>query len=301
MISKNLRLEIEAAGFRLKIFKAEHLKEISTDFKMLAEQGILDKDFYKNNLADFNYDYNSILSNAKSVLVIASPQHKSIAEFRYDDKTVKTVIPPTYMYPDINRRITGMLNYVLAAEGYGFAKPVIPLKLIAVRSGLGRYGRNNVCYILGLGSFFRLSAYITDYEFDEDSWGDIRVMESCSSCSACVDNCPTGAIDKGRFLIHAQNCITNFNEYDTSMPEWISPLWHNSIVGCMKCQEVCPHNAKLIDLVDEKICFNEKETGLILGGSSFNDLPTETKNKIVHIGMESYYNVLPRNVRLLSI
>ncbi|MEA4847954.1 MAG: 4Fe-4S double cluster binding domain-containing protein [Clostridiaceae bacterium] len=301
MISKNLRSEIEAAGFRIKVFKAEHLKEISNGFKMLAEQGILDKDFYENNLADFNYDYKSVLADAKSVMVIASPQHKSIAEFKCNDKTVNAVIPPIYMYPDINSRITGILNNVLAIEGYSFAKPVIPLKLIAVRSGLGRYGRNNVCYMPGLGSFIRLSAYVTDYEFEEDSWGDIKVMESCSNCTACIDNCPAGAIDKRRFLIHAQNCITNFNEYDVPMPEWISPLWHNSIVGCMKCQEACPHNAKLTDLVDERICFDEKETEMILDGSAFDNLPLETRRKISHSGMEEYYNVLPRNIRLLSV
>jgi epoxyqueuosine reductase len=83
------------------------------------------------------------------------------------------------------------------------------------------------------------------------------------------------------------------------MPEWISPDWHDSIVGCMKCQAACPHNAKLIDLVDERICFDEKETGLILDGSVFDNLPIETKEKISYAGMESYYNVLPRNIKLL--
>lgn len=298
MISKNLYSEIEAACFRIKTFKIEHLKEISSDFKMLAEQGVLDEDFYKSNLTDFSYDYKNVLADAKSVMVIASPQCKSLAEFKYEGKTFTTVIPPTYMYPSINSRVTKILNHVLAEKGYSFAKPNLPLKLLAVRSGLGEYGRNNVCYISGLGGFFRLSAYITDYEFAEDSWGDIKVMKSCSSCSACIDNCPTGAIDKGRFLIHAQNCITNFNEYDTPMPVWINSDCHDSIVGCMKCQATCPHNKELIDLVDERIYFNEKETEMILGGSALNNIPLETRNKISYIGMEPYFNVLPRNIRL---
>ncbi len=299
MIKENLLSEIEAAGFRVKVFNAEHLKEISSDFKILSEQGALDKEFYTKSLTVFNYDYKSVLSNARSVMVIASPQRKSIVEFQCGDKTVMAVIPPTYMYSGINNQIISILNNVLAVEGYSFGKLVIPLKLIAVRSGLGRYGRNNVCYIPGLGSYIRLSAYVTDYEFEEDSWGDIKVMESCSNCTACIDNCPTGAIDKGRFLIHAQNCITNFNEYGTPTPEWISPLWHNAIVGCMKCQEACPHNAKLIELVDERICFDKKETGMILDESAINELPEETRRKISHLDMEDYYDVLPRNIRLL--
>ena len=299
MISKNLYSEIDTACFKIKTFKAEHLKEISADFKILVKKGLLNEEFYKSNLTDFNYDYESILSNGKSVMVIASPQCRSIAEFKYAGKKITAVIPPTYIYPSINSRITKILNNVLVEKGYSFAKPNLPLKLLAVRSGLGKYGRNNVCYIPKLGSFFRLSAYITDYEFEEDSWGDIKVMESCSSCSACIDNCPTGAIDIGRFLIHAQNCITHFNEYDTQIPEWVGPDSHNSIVGCMKCQAVCPHNKELIDFVDERICFSEKETKMILDGNTLDNLPLETRNKISFIGMEPYLCVLPRNIHLI--
>jgi epoxyqueuosine reductase len=36
------------------------------------------------------------------------------------------------------------------------------LKRLAVRSGLARYGRNNVTYVEGMGSFLELSASLTD-------------------------------------------------------------------------------------------------------------------------------------------
>ncbi|HWQ29561.1 MAG TPA: 4Fe-4S double cluster binding domain-containing protein [Negativicutes bacterium] len=300
MISEKLYQEIEALGFRMQTFKIEHLKEISEDFRILAEKGLLDAEFYRRYLAEFCYDHTGVLEGAKSVIVIAGPQGINHGVFEHEGRTVTAVIPPTYMYPVINDNIADILNKVLKEKGYSFARPALPLKLLAVRSGLGRYGRNNVCYVPGLGSFIRLSAYITDYEFEEDSWGEIKALESCSSCTACIDNCPTGAIDRDRFLIHAHNCITHFNECAAPIPEWINPQWHNSLVGCMKCQAACPHNAKLIDKVDEKICFDEVETGLILGGSTFDSLPEETRRKLVHIGMESYYDVLARNIRLLE-
>ncbi len=300
MINVNLRSEIEGAGFKIKTFRVGHLEEISTEFEKLAAQGLLDEDFYKSSLTDFNYDYKSILPNAKSVMIIASPQCKSLAEFKFEGKDLSAVIPPTYIYPGINSRVVSILDNVLSKNGYSFTKPVLPLKLLAVRSGLGQYGRNNICYIPGLGSFIRLSAFITDYEFEEDSWGDAKAMESCSSCTACIDNCPTGTIDKGRFLIHAENCITNFNEYETPMPEWVRSEWHDSIVGCMKCQAACPHNKKLVDFVDERIFFDEEDTRMILSGVPLNNLPVETKNKITNSGLESYYSVLPRNIRLLE-
>lgn len=300
MISEKLYREIEALGFRMKTFKIEHLKEISDDFRLFVERGMLDEGFYRSYLTEFSYDHTGVLEGAKSVIVVAAPQGINHGVFSHEGKTVTAVIPPTYMYPVINDRIVDILNKVLTEKGYSFARPALPLKLLAVRSGLGRYGRNNVCYVPGLGSFIRLSAYITDYEFEEDSWGEIKALESCASCTACMDNCPTGAIEKERFLIHANNCITHFNEYAAPIPERINPQWHNSLVGCMKCQTACPHNAKLIDKVDERICFDEAETGLILGGSAFDSLPEVTRRKLIHIGMESYYDVLARNIRLLE-
>lgn len=299
MISKALKSKIEAVGYKMKSFRVEHLEEISNEFTHLAEQGMLDKSFFEDNLTSFSFNCRNLLNNAKSVMVIASPQYKSLVEFRYKGKAYEAVIPPTYKYPEINNKVEEILNGVFYETGFSFTKPVLPLKLLAVRSGLGRYGRNNVCYISGLGSFIRLSAFISDYEFEEDSWGDMKAMESCGSCTVCIDSCPTGAIAKDRFLIHAQKCITNFNEYDTSIPDWINPDCHDSIVGCMKCQAACPYNSKLIDLTDERICFNDEESELILDGCAFGKLPPETRNRISSSGLEIYYHVLPRNMRLL--
>ena len=299
MIKEKLHQEMEAAGLRFKTFKVEHLEEIRHTFEELVEKGLLDKAFFRNNLENFNYDVKSLLPTAKSVIVTAAPQGKSIAEFQCEGSSYQAVIPPTYVYPVVISKLADIMNKVLVQEGYSLAKPALPLKLLAVKSGLGQYGRNNICYVPGFGSFHRLGVYVTDYLFEEDSWGEMESLTSCSNCTACIDNCPTGAIDSGRFLIYAQNCITNFNEYDSPMPEWVQPDWHDSLIGCMKCQEVCPHNQNRLNVIDERISFDEEETAMILNGRSFDSLPYETKGKITASGMEGYYHVLPRNLRLL--
>ena len=192
-----------------------------------------------------------------------------------------------------------MLDNFFAESGHGYAEISLPLKLLAVRSGLGKYGRNNVCYIPGLGSFFRLSVFITDYEFEEDSWGEAKAMENCAGCSVCIDSCPAGAIGSERFLIRAHRCITYLNESDNPMPEWVKPEWHNALIGCMRCIITCPCNRKFIDAVDEKIRFSEEETRLILNADSFSGLPLETRNKITRIGLNNSFSIMPRNIRLL--
>lgn len=299
MISEKLHGEMEAAGFRFKTFKAGHLREISTCFEELVSQGVLDEKLYRNSLSNFNYDFERVMENAQTVIVLAARQGISYAVFEAEGGTIETVIPPTYNYSGIISRIEGILDNVLVKSGYSLAKAVLPMKLLAVRSGLGRYGRNNICYVPGMGSFVRLAAYITDYESGEDSWGDVKALDSCSTCTACADKCPTKAIDKGRFLIHAHNCITNFNECDIPIPEWFNPDWHNSLIGCMRCQTACPHNRKLIDEVEERVFFDRKETSMILGGIAYENLPEKTRSKLYHTGLKPYYHILPRNIRLL--
>lgn len=299
MIDNKLYSAVEAEGFAMKTFHAAHLEEIRHDFEKLVEQGLLEEEFYKNNLTNFNYDYESILNKAKSVIVIAVPQKGSIAEFVYKGKKINAAIPPIYLPSNIRSKLTNILDCTLVEGGYHYSRPMLPLKLLAVRSGLGQYGRNNICYVPKIGSFLRLHAYITDYEFADDSWGAVKVMESCKNCTACIESCPTKAIEEERFLIKAQNCITNLNEFLTPIPKWVSPSWHNAIIGCMKCQQACPHNKHNLEAVEQRICFNEEETEQLLRAVAMEELQASVRDKLIHSGMDSFYNVLPRNLQLL--
>jgi len=95
---------------------------------------------------------------------------------------------------------------------YQIARMALPLKILAVRSELASYGKNNISYIPGMGSFYRLIAFYSDFPCQEDIWLEPQMMKHCHNCSACLDNCPTGAITSGGFLLHAERCITFHNE-----------------------------------------------------------------------------------------
>ena len=70
----------------------------------------------------------------------------------------------------------------------------MPWKLLAVRSGLAQYGKNNITFIQGLGSFYRLVAFISDLPCAEDNWGEFKSLDDCRNCDACTKACPSGAI-----------------------------------------------------------------------------------------------------------
>lgn len=299
MILEKLKTNFALSDLKFSIFNVSHLKEAKSNIQHLLTEGSLDKDIYDTYLSNFDYDYDAVFKNAKSIIIVAAPHKKSIIQFTYKGKKIETILPPQYAYPTIDQKVNDLLKHALIQNGYRFQPTRIPLKLLAAKSGLCKYGRNNIGYIPGIGSFSRLTSYITDYDPGIDQWGELEIMDSCKSCSICADKCPTKAIDKHKFLIDANKCLTHFNEFDKAIPDWIQPQWHNSIVGCMECQNSCPHNRELLSLVDKNIIFNEAESAMILNKTLFEELPGETKLKLHELGMSEYYNVLSRNMKLL--
>ena len=164
---------------------------------------------------------------------------------------------------------------------------------------MAEYGKNNIAYVEGLGSFVRLRAFLSDMPAAETDWLEPQAMKECGKCKACFKACPTGAIVSDRFLIHAEKCITFLNEWGEAFPEWIDPAWHNSLVGCMKCQLICPVNKHLVKWVEEGEAFDEAETRLVLNGVLLDHMPPETVQKLNRCYMMDYLDVLPRNLRAL--
>jgi epoxyqueuosine reductase len=169
---------------------------------------------------------------------------------------------------------------------------------LAARSGLGAYGRNNVCYVEGLGSFHRPVALISDLPCPEDTWQEARMMERCQTCQACIRACPTGAITAERFLLHAERCLTFRNEKPGSVPfpAWVDPAWHNCLVGCMICQRVCPENKEVLGWIEEGAEFSQEETALLLEGVPSDQLPDALTEKLAQWDLVDLLDILPRNL-----
>lgn len=192
-----------------------------------------------------------------------------------------------------------ILERAFEKTGYTIIKATLPLKLLAVRSGLGSYGRNNICYVEGMGSFHRLKAFYTDYPFPIDDWHEKKMIDRCMSCSLCSQACPTQCITLERFLIHAEQCLTYFNENEKEFPKWIDPRSHNALVGCMKCQLVCPENRAVVHLKERGATFSEEETSMILRETPLEGLPATLVSKLRRFNIDEYYSVLPRNLAVL--
>ncbi|MGY5874965.1 MAG: 4Fe-4S double cluster binding domain-containing protein [Candidatus Thorarchaeota archaeon] len=216
------------------------------------------------------------------------------------------LIPPNYRTDDytmeqlqatIAKKLIGEDNYRIED-----ARRNVHLKHLAARSGLARYGRNNICYVDGMGSMLSLYAFFTDYIFDEDHWVDMQIMDSCEDCLSCIKQCPTHSISKDRFVIDVDKCIPLYNEIQGEIPDWVPRNAHSALIGCMHCQLDCPANrdavAETVDLDD----LSESETIAILNEvvneDSIRALSQKLKVSPVD-AVPAYLPVFSRNLKAL--
>jgi epoxyqueuosine reductase len=297
-LSRALYKHIEKQGFQSRIVSITHLKELQKDIEAHHQKGLLDKELYDAYLASFDFECQRKLAGAKSLIIISVPQPQVRIMFAREDKTYAVIIPPTYNF-SADDQVADLLEAHLGPQGYKLKKVRLPDKLLAVRSGLAQYGKNNITYVNGSGSFHRPAVFMSDFPCEADSWGEPAVMEACESCSACLKACPTDAIGSDRFLLHAERCLTFFNEWPKDFPKWLSPACHNSLVGCMICQKVCPANKDVRKWTETGATFDNAETDLILNGASEDQLLPETLAKLKKLDMLEYYDVLGRNLKMI--
>lgn len=289
---------VRAAGYDLRIVSIARLAELEEAIKGPRRRNELDPVFYDECLSFFEFSPEGRLRDARSIIIVSVPQPKTELVFHYQGLARKIILPPTYVYA-VDEEVRRMIAEALAPEGYRVERARLPVKTLAVRSGLCEYGRNNITYRAATGSFHRLVSYCSDLPGDEDGWRGPAMMELCVKCRACLRNCPTGAITEDRFLIKAHKCLTFHNERQGPFPDWIDPGIHHCIVGCMRCQDVCPANKDVCDWVEPGETFDEDETRMILRARSETDLAQPTLEKLQRLFLVEYMKQLPRNLAKL--
>jgi epoxyqueuosine reductase len=289
---------LEERGYRGAVLPIEHVAQLKHEMEERLSRKEVDAGLYKKYLSGFKFDVTTNLPGICSIIITAAPQPQRKVVFHFNGQPHSVIIPPTY-YADTDDDVNSMLRDILSSNGYQVHRAALPLKLLAVCSGLANYGKNNITYVEGLGSFVRLRAFLSAMPAGGSEWAEPRAMKACDKCQVCLNECPTGAIAQDRFLLHAERCITFVNEWPEEFPEWVNPTWHNSLIGCMKCQLVCPVNKPFTSWVEDGEDFDEAETELILNRTPVDRMHPETVRKLNRCYMMEYLDLLPRNLRAL--
>ena len=145
----------------------------------------------------------------------------------------------------IRKRLRQLVAFIERQAGTGFnyriftdSAPVLE-RPIAEKAGLGFIGKNSLVIHPRAGSWFFLAEIYTDLELPVDPPFE---KNGCGPCTACMVECPTGAIVR-EGMVDARRCISYLTiEHPGEIPEDLRPLLGNRIYGCDDCQLVCPWN-----------------------------------------------------------
>ncbi|UCB46589.1 MAG: hypothetical protein JSV25_03970 [Spirochaetota bacterium] len=298
---EKLDLKLKQYNAQYRIVSSNHLSELQEEIEDLNRKGKINPEIYNSNITTFQYTLPDSNNSTRSLIVIAIPQKISIVVFKLNGKNVKTIIPPTYLFSKVRRKCIGILSEVFGNK-IEIIRAMLPLKLLAARSGLGRYGRNHLCYVDDMGSFTRLEAFFIQYETDRDDWQHKEMLQNCENCNKCVLNCPTQCIKNKEFnnkvlIIEAGRCITHYNENEGAFPPELHTGAHTALVGCIKCQVVCPVNHPYLKEKAIIETFTEEETDLILENKL--DASEAISDKLKNMDMDEYQPVFSRNLKAL--
>lgn len=114
---------------------------------------------------------------------------------------------------------------------------------LAIKAGLGEYGRLGLLITRRFGPRVRLGKIFTDLPLAHDAPSAFGVKAFCNACRACVDGCPVKAIPAGppgppppgpsylrgvvKWTIDAEKCFG---------------YWAQQNTDCAICIRVCPYN-----------------------------------------------------------
>lgn len=236
------------------------------------------------------------------VVVLALPRPAHAVTIRYQGRMIRGLLPPTYVrYRPSFEQVRGQLAASVFPDATLEVLDV-PLKALAARLGLTRYGRNNIAYAPRIGSYMQLYGYATDATLPiGPAWwpAEPRLLDECEDCDVCQSTCPTAAIGDDRTLLHGERCLTYANESPDDLPAFIPSSAHHCLVGCLHCQRPCPVNPPLT-VEDTGVVLDEADTALLVNPKDGQGAELDAlRDTLDDLGLSFDLNLLGRNLGAL--
>jgi len=211
----------------------------------LWEKGIQLRKFMDPDTAGYwekrglTQDVRAVLPDAATIIAAACPY----AVYQYPFSPGKGYYSAHYAaYPRARAAMTE-LGAVLQKDGYQVkVDPPLPMKEIAYRGGLGKYGRNGLIHNKQSGSLMTLHVLLTDAVLPPDEV-DPGELCDCGDCRLCIRACPMNAI-AGNGVVQIRRCLRYYMMSPGIVPVGIREKLGDRMLGCEDCQIACPRNWK---------------------------------------------------------
>jgi epoxyqueuosine reductase len=183
---------------------------------------------------------------ARSAIVLGvnyGPDHDPMAILAERDRAAISVYAQGDDYHELIKGRLKQLARWLQSRFGGELKVFVdtaPLleKPLAERAGVGWQGKHTNLVSREFGSWLFLGSILTTLELAADA----PEPESCGTCHACLDICPTQAFP-APFQLDARRCISYLTiELKGPIPREFREALGNRIYGCDDCLAVCPWN-----------------------------------------------------------
>jgi len=185
-----------------------------------------------------------LVPGAKSVISVAQNYY---TPFTHSGEKDKAKISRYARGKDYHKIIKKKLKHLLKVmqewdkriEGRLFVDTApIQDKLWAQQAGIGWQGKNTNIISREYGSWLFLGELVVNIELEYDS----PATDHCGNCTACIEACPTGALEPYR--LDARRCISylTIEMRGQPIPDELTAKLDSWVFGCDICQEVCPWN-----------------------------------------------------------
>ena len=297
-----LKREAKSLGFlSCGISKAVFLEEEATKLENWLNDGKHGEMKYMENHFDMRLDPRKLVPGAKSVISLSynyfndnlqnDKDAPKISKYAYgNDYHVVIRKKLKILFKELKKKIGDINGRVFVDSAPVMEKPW------AAKSGLGWIGKNTNLISQKIGSYYFLAEIIVDLEFEYDT----PATDHCGSCTACIDSCPTGALNIP-YQIDASKCISYLTiELRDEIPSDFNEKMDNWAFGCDVCQDVCPWNR--FSRKHNEPLFNPNQEIMEMEKKDWEELTEETfevifKNSAVK---RTKYKGLKRNISFIS-
>lgn len=220
-------------------------KDIDAYFQWIAKNHHANMSYMENSL---RCDPQQLLPGAKTTIIFVSYYKQEKRPFRDDAGLIASYARGRDYHNVHRRRLKKLISWLEErsgqkniAKGFSDSAPILE-KALAVKAGLGWFGKNTLLIHRKYGTFTLLSGILTTLTFS-DVVEEPRLPQ-CGSCTRCLDACPTGAL-VDPYELDASLCLSyHLIESKKEIPSSIQEKNPGYIFGCDVCQDVCPHNSR---------------------------------------------------------